>query len=117
MFILMLFSLIIFLIVAILMILATMITKKTFMDREKNSPFECGFDPKSSARMPFSLHFFMIAMIFLIFDVEITLIFPLIMIMNITTMINYIMISSFLLLILLLGLYHEWNQGALDWTN
>nr|AYW52252.1 NADH dehydrogenase subunit 3 [Cleridae sp. 1 ACP-2013] len=117
MIILFLLSLIIFFISFILMILASMISKKTFMDREKNSPFECGFDPKSSARMPFSLHFFLIAMIFLIFDVEITLIFPLIMIMSSTVMMNYLMISLFLIFILLLGLYHEWNQGALNWTN
>nr|ALO77003.1 NADH deshydrogenase subunit 3 [Psilothrix sp. PSI01] len=102
---------------SILIILASMLSKKTFMDREKNSPFECGFDPKSSARTPFSLHFFLIAMIFLIFDVEITLIFPLIMIIKITNMINFLKISIFLLLILLIGLYHEWNQGALNWTN
>nr|AOY39415.1 NADH dehydrogenase subunit 3 [Hydnocerini sp. BMNH-844241] len=112
---LLMFSFIIMLIISLLMIIASIITKKTFMDREKNSPFECGFDPKSSARMPFSLHFFLIAMIFLIFDVEITLIFPLIMIIKITNMMNYISISFFLLMILLLGLYHEWNQGALDW--
>nr|WIL79841.1 NADH dehydrogenase subunit 3 [Omadius sp.] len=117
MLILLIFSMIIMTIVSLLMALASIITKKTFMDREKNSPFECGFDPKSSARMPFSLHFFLIAMIFLIFDVEITLIFPLIMIIKMTNLANYIIISFFLLFILLLGLYHEWNQGALDWNN
>nr|YP_010714892.1 NADH dehydrogenase subunit 3 [Callimerus chinensis]WDE20706.1 NADH dehydrogenase subunit 3 [Callimerus chinensis] len=116
MMILFIFGFIILMIALILMMIASIITKKTFMDREKNSPFECGFDPKSSARIPFSLHFFLIAMIFLIFDVEITLIFPLIMIMKITSFINYIVISSFLLFILLLGLYHEWSQGALNWT-
>nr|WIL79816.1 NADH dehydrogenase subunit 3 [Callimerus nigroapicalis] len=116
MLILFIFGSIILAISLILMMIASIISKKTFMDREKNSPFECGFDPKSSARIPFSLHFFLIAMIFLIFDVEITLIFPLIMIMKITSIFNYILISFFLLLILLLGLYHEWSQGALNWT-
>nr|YP_009338133.1 NADH dehydrogenase subunit 3 [Trichodes sinae]ANG08448.1 NADH dehydrogenase subunit 3 [Trichodes sinae] len=117
MYILMILAFIILFICMLLITIATIITKKTFMDREKNSPFECGFDPKSSARVPFSLHFFLIAMIFLIFDVEITLIFPLIMIMNISNMMNYFMISSFFIFILLIGLYHEWNQGALNWTN
>nr|AXS66586.1 NADH dehydrogenase subunit 3 [Cleroidea sp. 6 KM-2017] len=110
-------SFMIFMITMIMIILATLLSKKTFQDREKNSPFECGFDPKSSARMPFSLHFFLIAMIFLIFDVEITLIFPLIITMKISKMMSFLSILMFLIFILLLGLYHEWNQGALNWTN
>nr|ALO70284.1 NADH deshydrogenase subunit 3 [Aloconota currax] len=109
-------TLIIFIMALIVMILASLISKKTFMDREKNSPFECGFDPKSSARMPFSLQFFLIAVIFLIFDVEITLLIPFIMILNITSLKIYFFSLSFFIIILLLGLYHEWNQGALTWT-
>nr|YP_010294721.1 NADH dehydrogenase subunit 3 [Pectocera sp.]ULQ68873.1 NADH dehydrogenase subunit 3 [Pectocera sp.] len=100
----------------IMMILATIISKKTFIDREKSSPFECGFDPKSSARIPFSLQFFLIAVIFLIFDVEITLLLPLIISMKITNTLSFIMITTFFLLILLGGLYHEWKQGALNWA-
>nr|YP_009185911.1 NADH dehydrogenase subunit 3 [Oxypoda acuminata]ALO70813.1 NADH dehydrogenase subunit 3 [Oxypoda acuminata] len=109
-------SMMILLISTITMILASIISKKTFMDREKSSPFECGFDPKSSARMPFSLQFFLIAVIFLIFDVEITLLIPFILIMKISSLSIYFMSLSFFLLILLLGLYHEWNQGALNWS-
>nr|AXS65108.1 NADH dehydrogenase subunit 3 [Coleoptera sp. 7 KM-2017] len=110
-------SLILFFIMIILMALSTILSKKSFVDREKSSPFECGFDPKSSSRMPFSLQFFLIAVIFLIFDVEITLLIPMIITMNISNILNYFFILSFFLFILLLGLYHEWNQGALNWTN
>nr|QNV11770.1 NADH dehydrogenase subunit 3 [Hydrobius fuscipes] len=109
-------SLIILTISNIVMILASILSKKTFSDREKNSPFECGFDPKSSSRLPFSLQFFLIAVIFLIFDVEITLILPFIITMKTTNITNYMIILFFFLLILLIGLYHEWNQGALNWA-
>nr|YP_009407063.1 NADH dehydrogenase subunit 3 [Stygiocaris stylifera]ASA39612.1 NADH dehydrogenase subunit 3 [Stygiocaris stylifera] len=98
------------------MILSSILSKKTTMDREKNSPFECGFDPKGSARLPFSLRFFLIAVIFLIFDVEITLLLPMAPIISMCHIYSWIFTSAFFLIILLLGLYHEWNQGALEWT-
>nr|AND96081.1 NADH deshydrogenase subunit 3 [Onthophagus crassicollis] len=109
-------SMLILIICNVLIILSSIISKKSFMDREKNSPFECGFDPKSSARMPFSLHFFLIAVIFLIFDIEITLLIPIISILKISNIWNFSLIMVFFLLILLFGLYYEWNQGALTWT-
>nr|ASL05686.1 NADH dehydrogenase subunit 3 [Monochamus sutor] len=100
----------------LLIILLNLISKKSFADREKSSPFECGFDPKNPARLPFSLQFFLIAVIFLIFDVEITLLFPLIMTLNISSMLNYTFITIFFIIILIGGLFHEWKQGALDWA-
>nr|APX39371.1 NADH dehydrogenase subunit 3 [Longitarsus atricillus] len=110
-------SMLIFIILTILIMILNIISKKTFYDREKSSPFECGFDPKTSARLPFSLHFFLISIIFLIFDVEITLLLPLIFTMKISNMWNYSCIMIIFISILIIGLYHEWNQGALNWTN
>nr|YP_010121896.1 NADH dehydrogenase subunit 3 [Necrodes littoralis]QRF92662.1 NADH dehydrogenase subunit 3 [Necrodes littoralis] len=109
-------ALILFTISMIMMTAASILSKKTFMDREKSSPFECGFDPKNSARLPFSLQFFLIAVIFLIFDVEITLLIPLILMLKISSLMNIFLISVFFISILLIGLYHEWNQGALNWV-
>nr|WBR65554.1 NADH dehydrogenase subunit 3 [Layahima elegans]WBR65567.1 NADH dehydrogenase subunit 3 [Layahima elegans]WBR65580.1 NADH dehydrogenase subunit 3 [Layahima elegans]WBR65645.1 NADH dehydrogenase subunit 3 [Layahima elegans] len=117
MFMMLMISMIIILISLIMMMLASILSKKSFHDREKNSPFECGFDPKCSARMPFSLHFFLIAIIFLIFDVEIALLLPVIIIMKYSNMLIWLSTSMYFLWILLIGLYHEWNQGALEWTN
>nr|YP_008080881.1 NADH dehydrogenase subunit 3 [Adoxophyes orana]AFV63153.1 NADH dehydrogenase subunit 3 [Adoxophyes orana] len=101
----------------IMMFLSMILSKKSFSDREKSSPFECGFDPKSSARIPFSLHFFLITVIFLIFDVEIALIFPMVSTYSFVNTIIWSKISYFFMIILILGLYHEWNQNMLKWTN
>nr|YP_010535006.1 NADH dehydrogenase subunit 3 [Meloe proscarabaeus]UYA96973.1 NADH dehydrogenase subunit 3 [Meloe proscarabaeus] len=104
-------------VVAVLMlVIVNLVSKKAFSDREKSSPFECGFDPKSSSRLPFSLHFFLIAVIFLIFDVEITLLFPLIMSLKMSSLGSYTLVLMMFILILIVGLFHEWNQGALNWS-
>nr|YP_009630386.1 NADH dehydrogenase subunit 3 [Neuroperla schedingi]QBP33901.1 NADH dehydrogenase subunit 3 [Neuroperla schedingi] len=110
-------ALIIIMLATVVMGLASILSKKTITDREKSSPFECGFDPKSSSRLPFSLRFFLIAVIFLIFDVEIALLLPMIVILPSSNLYNWLIVSGIFILILLIGLYHEWNQGALDWAN
>nr|YP_009351436.1 NADH dehydrogenase subunit 3 [Termes comis]AQP27148.1 NADH dehydrogenase subunit 3 [Termes rostratus]AQP28975.1 NADH dehydrogenase subunit 3 [Termes rostratus]AQP29595.1 NADH dehydrogenase subunit 3 [Termes comis] len=102
---------------SIIMMLATLISKKINEDREKSSPFECGFDPKNSARLPFSSRFFLIAVIFMIFDVEIALLLPMPITMLTSNIKSWMIISSLFLLILIIGLYHEWNQGSLEWSN
>nr|YP_009453774.1 NADH dehydrogenase subunit 3 [Halmaheramys bokimekot]ASP44783.1 NADH dehydrogenase subunit 3 [Halmaheramys bokimekot] len=83
---------------------------------EKANPYECGFDPTSSARLPFSMKFFLVAITFLLFDLEIALLLPLpwaIQTTNITTM----MMTAFILVtILALGLSYEWTQKGLEWT-
>nr|WGL40220.1 NADH dehydrogenase subunit 3 [Cyrestis thyodamas]WHN78786.1 NADH dehydrogenase subunit 3 [Cyrestis thyodamas] len=114
---LMMMSMIMMIISNIFMIISFLISKKSFLDREKCSPFECGFDPMSLARIPFSLHFFLITMIFLIFDVEIVLILPIIPLFLLVNFFTWFKISFFFLFMLLIGLYHEWNQNMLNWTN
>nr|ATV98836.1 NADH dehydrogenase subunit 3 [Aphrophora sp. EMHAU-15062702] len=106
----------IMLILFLLMMFMTMISKKSFLDREKSSPFECGFDPLSSSRIPFSLHFFLMAVIFLIFDVEIVLILPITIIMKYSKLLELFLSSTIFMMILTLGLYHEWMQGMLEWA-
>nr|ASN65930.1 NADH dehydrogenase subunit 3 [Australicapitona hopei] len=109
-------ALIIMAISIVVMLVANIISKKSFMDREKNSPFECGFDPFNSARIPFSIQFFLIAVIFLIFDVEIALLIPMISIIKVSNLYSWMNVTFFFIMILLLGLYHEWSQGALNWA-
>nr|QFG38789.1 NADH dehydrogenase subunit 3 [Glaphyrina caudata] len=100
----------------IVMMLGWMLAKRSISDREKSSPFECGFDPLKSARLPFSLRFFLLAIIFLIFDVEIVLLFP-ILVSMVMSFSFILMLGLFIfLLILVIGLFHEWNEGSLDWA-
>nr|YP_004021638.1 NADH dehydrogenase subunit 3 [Leggadina lakedownensis]ABX75323.1 NADH dehydrogenase subunit 3 [Leggadina lakedownensis] len=83
---------------------------------EKANPYECGFDPTSSARLPFSMKFFLVAITFLLFDLEIALLLPLPWAIQ-TTDINIMMYSAFILVtILSLGLAYEWSQKGLEWT-
>nr|QTT61354.1 NADH dehydrogenase subunit 3 [Tritia sp. p LAG-2017] len=100
----------------VIMALGWVLAKRAISDREKNSPFECGFDPIKSARLPFSLRFFLLAIIFLIFDVEIVLLFP--VLASMTSSFSFpLMGGTFIfLMILILGLFHEWNEGSLDWA-
>nr|YP_010936442.1 NADH dehydrogenase subunit 3 [Mancinella echinata]WKW54895.1 NADH dehydrogenase subunit 3 [Mancinella echinata] len=100
----------------VVMGLGWVLAKRAISDREKSSPFECGFDPIKSARIPFSLRFFLLAIIFLIFDVEIVLLFPILVSMTSSFSLS-LMVSLFVfLMILVIGLFHEWNEGSLDWA-
>lgn len=109
-------STILALLVPIVVVLATIILSiRSINDREKLSPFECGFDPNHKARIPFSTRFFLLAIIFIVFDIEIVLLIPLPIIFITLDAIKIICRLRFLI-ILLLGILHEWNQGALNWS-
>nr|YP_010241803.1 NADH dehydrogenase subunit 3 [Xenophora japonica]QTI82491.1 NADH dehydrogenase subunit 3 [Xenophora japonica] len=100
----------------VVMTLGWVLAKRAISDREKSSPFECGFDPIKSARLPFSLRFFLLAIIFLIFDVEIVLLFPILISMPNHFSLSAVIGTFLFLVILILGLFHEWNEGSLDWA-
>ncbi|YP_009465637.1 NADH dehydrogenase subunit 3 (mitochondrion) [Syngnathoides biaculeatus] len=85
-------------------------------DPEKLSPYECGFDPLGSARLPFSLRFFLIAILFLLFDLEIALLLPIPWGIQLESPLTTFSWASAVLILLTLGLIYEWLQGGLEWA-
>nr|YP_009155120.1 NADH dehydrogenase subunit 3 [Sebastes minor]YP_010501254.1 NADH dehydrogenase subunit 3 [Sebastes caurinus]YP_010949871.1 NADH dehydrogenase subunit 3 [Sebastes mystinus]YP_010949884.1 NADH dehydrogenase subunit 3 [Sebastes entomelas]YP_010949962.1 NADH dehydrogenase subunit 3 [Sebastes flavidus]YP_010950625.1 NADH dehydrogenase subunit 3 [Sebastes elongatus]YP_010950664.1 NADH dehydrogenase subunit 3 [Sebastes diploproa]WNH17233.1 NADH dehydrogenase subunit 3 [Sebastes ovalis]AIL31573. len=85
-------------------------------DHEKLSPYECGFDPLGSARLPFSLRFFLVAILFLLFDLEIALLLPLPWGDQLTSPLLTLFWAVAVLILLTLGLIYEWIQGGLEWA-
>lgn len=91
---------------SILLIVAWVVGKKTRKDPQKGSPYECGFDPVGNARKSFSLRYFLLAVIFLIFDVEVVLLFPLVGVLE--SGVGVGLGSSVVFLVtLLVGLFYE----------
>merc|ERR1712112_427958 len=97
--------------VSLVFFLGVVFRKKINFYEEKISPFECGFTPIFNARLPFSIRFFLIS---LVFDVELVLLFPFILNINMRNLFVINFVVCFFIIILVLGLYHELNQGRLD---
>nr|AGH15584.1 NADH dehydrogenase subunit 3 [Mactra antiquata] len=101
-----------------LMLVSMVLGQRVRRNRDKLVAFECGFDPMSSSRAPFSFRFFVLALLFLIFDVEVVMIISFcyslkIVFLSLSSMTMLYFFAFFL--ILLLGLVHEANEGSLDW--
>nr|YP_010956517.1 NADH dehydrogenase subunit 3 [Zalieutes elater]WMY89610.1 NADH dehydrogenase subunit 3 [Zalieutes elater] len=109
-------------IIAMATALATVLALVSFFlpqmtpDHEKLSPYECGFDPLGSARLPFSLRFFLIAILFLLFDLEIALLLPLPWGNQLISPTLTFTWATLVLTLLTLGLLYEWLQGGLEWA-
>nr|QDX17948.1 NADH dehydrogenase subunit 3 [Ophryacus undulatus] len=85
-------------------------------DINKLSPYECGFDPLGNARTPISIQFFLVAILFLLFDLEIILLLPISWSINTNPTTTTTTTATTLLVILTLGLVYEWLQGGLEWA-
>nr|YP_009689584.1 NADH dehydrogenase subunit 3 [Neoscona multiplicans]QCF46303.1 NADH dehydrogenase subunit 3 [Neoscona multiplicans] len=110
-----LFSLMLsFMLVMVMSILFFMISYKKLLDAETFSSYECGFNVKSITRMFFSFRFFLISILFLIFDIEIALMLPIpYLVLGSSTMLTIYLFF----LILVLGLMYEYIYGSLNWLN
>lgn len=82
-------------------------------DSEKTSSYECGFEPFDDARNRFDVRFYIIAILFLIFDVEVAFLFPWTVTLGVTGYLGYLIVMLFLLL-LVVGFAYEWARGALE---
>nr|YP_010584281.1 NADH dehydrogenase subunit 3 [Baicaloclepsis echinulata]UZT67822.1 NADH dehydrogenase subunit 3 [Baicaloclepsis echinulata] len=100
---------------ALVYYLSVMLYMRVEKNRNKMTPFECGFDPNMQARIPFSTRFFLLAVIFIVFDIEIVLLMPLPIIISHEILMPHLKIFCLILMILLIGLIHELYEGALDW--
>nr|WNH21212.1 NADH dehydrogenase subunit 3 [Echidna unicolor] len=85
-------------------------------DSEKLSPYECGFDPMGSARLPFSMRFFLVAILFLLFDLEIALLLPIPWGNQLVNTPQTLMWATLIIILLTIGLAYEWAQGGLEWA-
>jgi NADH:ubiquinone oxidoreductase subunit 3 (subunit A) len=84
-------------------------------DPEKISAYECGFDPFDDARSRFDVQFYLVAILFIIFDLEVTFLFPWALTLQYSGFFGFWSMMVFLL-ILTLGFVYEWRKGALDWS-
>ncbi len=83
-------------------------------DKEKVSIYECGFNPFHSTGQPFSIRFFLIAILFLVFDLEIIYLFPWSVNSNLIDYYSQFVIYLFII-VLVIGLIYEWLRGGLEW--
>jgi NADH-quinone oxidoreductase subunit A len=83
-------------------------------DSEKLSPYECGFEAFEDARMKFDVRYYLVAILFIIFDLEIAFLFPWAVVLDEIGMVGFIAMMVFLG-ILVIGFLYEWKKGALEW--
>jgi NADH-quinone oxidoreductase subunit A len=83
-------------------------------DSEKNSPYECGFEAFEDSRMKFDVRYYLVAILFIIFDLEIAFLFPWAVVLDQIGMVGFWAMMIFLG-ILVVGFIYEWKKGALEW--
>ena len=83
-------------------------------DAAKNSPYECGFEAFEDARMKFDVRYYLVAILFILFDLEIAFLFPWAIALQDVGLAGFIAVVIFLA-ILVVGFAYEWKKGALDW--
>lgn len=83
-------------------------------DAEKNSPYECGFEAFEDARMKFDVRYYLVAILFILFDLEIAFLFPWAVVLQEIGLPGFFAMMVFLF-VLVIGFIYEWKKGALEW--
>ena len=112
------FTIVLFLLISLLLSCGFIILNYMFSpnnpDPEKLSPYECGFEPFTDSRMEFDVRFYLVAILFIIFDLEIAFLFPWAISLGKIGIFGFVSMMIFLS-ILTIGFIYEWKKGALDW--
>ena len=101
-------------VLGILLLFSSMLIAHRNPDAEKTSAYECGFNAFDDARMKFDVRFYLVAILFIIFDLEVAFLFPWAISLSLIGFTGYLSMMIFLL-ILTVGFIYEWKKGALDW--
>ena len=97
------------------LILASAIVGKHTNSGEKDQPYECGIKPTGDAREPFSVHFYMVALIFILFDIEAIFLYPWALVYGDLKVFGFVEMLLYIM-ILLVGYIFLWKKGAVDWN-
>ena len=112
------FPIFVFLVVAgglaLIIVVASLILARQKPDSEKLSPYECGFDPFEDSRVRFDVRFYLVAILFIIFDLEVAFLFPWAVSLGDVGVYGFWSMIVFLA-VLTVGFIYEWNKGALEW--
>ena len=84
-------------------------------DKEKLSPYECGFDPFENARIKYNVHFFLVGLLYLLFDLEIIFLLPWVFAAGLLQSFTSFLVVLTFIGLLVLGFWYEWVKHALDW--
>ena len=99
---------------ALAIVTASLIVARQKPDQEKLSAYECGFEPFEDARIKFDVRFYLVAILFIIFDLEVAFLFPWAVSLGNIGVFGFFSMVIFLL-ILTVGFIYEWKKGALEW--
>ena len=103
--------------ILLLKLLSLLISEKASLNREEMTSYECGFEHHNLARVPFSLRYFFLTLIFLLFDLEVVfMLFLPSSLLSVSFHSSFLILSLFIL-ILFISLIYEWTDGSLEWVN